>query len=231
MGTFDTVTFEATPAAGLVSARVGRPPDARWGYVLAHGAGAGMHHAFMEATAVRLHAHGVATFRYQFAYVERGGRRPDPRPVLLHTVRSAVDAARRHLPDLPLVAGGKSMGGRMTSLAQSEEPLPGIRGIAFLGFPLHPPRRPAVDRAEHLERVDLPLLFVQGTRDELADLTLLTPILDGLAPRATLHVVEGADHGFHVLKRSGRTDEEVLDELTGVLDGWARSRVLAVRDQ
>lgn len=224
MATFEPLTFDGPDDSGPLSALLGRPADARWGYVLAHGAGAGMHHAFMAALAGRLHASGVATFRYQFGYMEAGRRRPDPRPRLLRTVRRAVEEARRRLGDLPLVAGGKSMGGRMTSMADAEEPLD-VAGLAFVGFPLHPPRKPGTDRAAHLADVSRPMLFLQGTRDDLAHLDLLTPILEGLGARATLHVVDGADHGFHVLKRSGRTDDEVLDELAETLDRWTTTRL------
>lgn len=230
MTTFEPVTFDGPDDAGPLSALVGRPHRARFGYVLAHGAGAGMHHAFMASIATCLHARAVATFRYQFAYVEAGRRRPDPRPRLIRTVRRAVEAARHHLPGLPLVAGGKSMGGRMTSMADAETPLEGVAGLAFLGFPLHPPRKPGTERAAHLADVSRPMLFLQGTRDDLAHLDLLTPILEGLGARATLHVVEGADHGFHVLKRSGRTDDEVLDELVDGLDRWA-TRLPEIRRQ
>ncbi len=215
--------FQATSSSGDVSALLVRPGDARSLLVLAHGAGAGMRHAFMEAIVERLAAIGVATFRYQFPYMERGGRRPSPRPVLLATVRSAASAASECAPDLPLLAGGKSMGGRMTSLAASQAPLLGLRGIVFFGFPLHAGGKPSTERAEHLKRVAAPMLFLQGTRDSLADLDLLRPVCTGLGERATLKVIEGGDHSFHVLKRSGRTDAEVLDELAGSLDSWSRT--------
>ena len=179
-----------------------------------------MRHRFMEAAAERLADRGVATFRYQFPYMEKGSRRPDYRPVLLKTVRSAVAAASDIAGGLPLFAGGKSMGGRMTSMAAAGEPLAGLRGIVFFCFPLHPVGKPGVDRADHLGDVTLPMLFLQGTRDKLAPLDLLVPVCEGLGERATLHVVEGADHGFHVLKRSGRTDEEVLDELVDSTRAW-----------
>jgi len=199
-----------------------RPSGARLLYVLAHGAGAGMRHAFMEAMAEALAAEGVATFRYQFPYTQAGRSRPD-RPATLHaTVRAAAAAAQEAAPDLPLVAGGKSMGGRMTTQAQADAPLPGVRGIALLGFPLHPAGAPSVKRAEHLPRIAVPLLFLQGTRDDLADLSLLRPIVDKL-PRAHLRIVDGADHSFHVLKRSGRTDPEVLRELAHALADWGSS--------
>jgi len=215
------ITFEASRSAGEVSALVMRPDGARWMLVLGHGAGAGMRHHFMEDAAQALAAHGIGTFRYQFPYLEQGSRRIDPQPILLATVRSAVAAARAAAADLPLLAGGKSMGGRMTSLAASKEPLEGVRGIAFLGFPLHPAGEPGTQRGEHLAAVSIPMLFLQGTRDKLADLDLLRPVVEGLGPRATLHVVEGADHGFDVLKRSGRTATEVLEELARTTAAWA----------
>jgi uncharacterized protein len=208
---------------GSVSGLLLRPPGAWALYVLAHGAGAGMRHRFMESVAAALAARGLATLRYQFPYVEAGGRRPDPPGVLEATVRAAVSAAREHAPELPVVAGGKSLGGRMTSNAMAHRPLDGVRGLVFLGFPLHPPKRLAVTRAEHLGRVSVPMLFLQGTRDDLADLGLMTSVSAGLGPSATLHVVEGADHSFGVLKRSGRTEAEVMDELALTITEWVRS--------
>jgi predicted alpha/beta-hydrolase family hydrolase len=195
-------------------------PEGAWAlYVFAHGAGAGMEHAFMTAMSQALHAEGIATLRYEFPYMEEGKRRIDPPAVLHARVREAVQAGAAQ--GLPLFAGGKSMGGRMTSQAQALEPLPGVRGLAFIGFPLHPSKQPGTKRAEHLSQVRVPMLFLQGTRDELADLSLLQPIVAGL-PTATLHIVEGADHSFHVLKRSGRTDADVLRELARTLAEWAR---------
>ncbi|HEX7078448.1 MAG TPA: alpha/beta family hydrolase [Candidatus Eisenbacteria bacterium] len=193
-------------------------------YVLAHGAGAGMRHPFMESIARRLAEQGIGTLRYQFPYTEQGGRRPDPEPLLLATVRAAVAAGREAAGGLPLMAGGKSMGGRMTSRAAAAEPLEGVAGLVFLGFPLHPAGRPGVSRADHLARVDLPMLFLQGTRDTLADLALLGPVVERLGERATLRVIEHADHSFHVLKRSGRTDVEVMDELAQAMDEWRERR-------
>jgi predicted alpha/beta-hydrolase family hydrolase len=204
-------------------------PERAWAlYVFAHGAGAGMKHPFMQAMADALAAEGIASLRYDFPYTAQGKRRIDP-PAVLHTaVREAV--ARAAEQKLPLFAGGKSMGGRMTSQAQALQPLPGVRGLAFVGFPLHPARRastnsgetarPSTERADHLRGVGVPMLFLQGTRDDLADLSLLTPIVEAL-PNATLHVVDGADHSFHVLKRSGRTDAEVLRELAQSFAAWA----------
>ncbi len=208
--------------AGEVSALLVRPPAAHTLLVLAHGAGAGMRHAFMEAIAAHLAGDGVATFRYQFPYTERGRRSPDTKPVLLSTVRCAVAAAAAAAPDLPLLAGGKSMGGRMTSLAAALSGLRSVRGLVFLGFPLHGAGQPpSIERAAHLTEVTQPMLFCQGTRDDLADLDLMRGVCDGLGSRATLHVVEGADHSFHVLKRSGRTDAAVLAELSSTVAAWA----------
>jgi len=204
-----------------VTALLLRPRAAKCLLVFAHGAGAGMRHAFMEAAALRLAERGVATFRYQFPYMEAGRRSPSPRGVLLATVRSAVDAATQAAPELPLLAGGKSMGGRMTSLAASETALPGVRGLAFFGFPLHAAGKRSSERGAHLDEVGVPMLFLQGTRDSLADLALLAPLCGELGARATLHVVEGGDHSFHVLKRSGRNDEEVFDELADRVSSWA----------
>lgn len=198
-----------------------RPADADALLVLAHGAGAGMHHPFMEALSGGLAAARFAVFRYQFPYMEQRSRRPDARPVLLATVRAAVAAAAASAPDLPVIAGGRSMGGRMTSLAASEEAIAGLRGIVFFGFPLHPAGRPSAARAEHLDAVGVPMLFLQGTRDRLAGLELLRPVCARLGSRARLHVVEGADHSFHVLKRSGRTGEDVLAELVATTRAWA----------
>lgn len=198
-----------------------RPRDAGALLVLAHGAGAGMDHRFMEALATRLGAGGIATLRYQFPYMAEGRKRPDPPRRATAAVRAAVAAARREAGDLPLFAGGKSFGGRMTSTTAAEEALEGVRGLAFFGFPLHAPGREGTERAAHLAGVDVPMLFLQGTRDRLANLDLIRPVVDGLGERGTLHVIEGADHGFHVLKRSGRTGEQVLDELAAAFADWA----------
>jgi uncharacterized protein len=188
--------------------------------VLAHGAGAGMNHTFMSAIANQLAENNVATFRYQFPYMEHRRGVPDKQPLLTATVAAAVRTAAQLAPDLPLFAGGKSMGGRMTSLSASEQKLEAVRGLIFFGFPLHPPKRPSTKRAEHLQLVKLPMLFLQGTRDDLADLTLLRPICESLGPRTTLHIIEGADHAFHVLKRSGNTDSQVLAELSSTVKAW-----------
>jgi predicted alpha/beta-hydrolase family hydrolase len=206
--------------AGQVSGLLARPDDAQALYVLAHGAGAGMRHPFLERMAERLGDHAIATLRYQFPYMERRARRPDTPVVAERTVRAAVREAARAAPGLPLVAGGKSFGGRMTSAAQANEPLAGVRGLVFLGFPLHPPGRPGTARAEHLFRIHVPMLFLQGTRDEFADLELLRPVIERLGERATLALVEGGDHSFHVLKRTGRTDAAVFDELVGTIARW-----------
>jgi hypothetical protein len=203
-----------------VSALLDRPQAAHALLVLAHGAGAGMEHPSMHSIASGLANRGIATLRYQFHYMEQNSRRPDP-PALCHaTVRAAVAAAAQLAPDLPLVAGGRSFGGRMTSQAQAQAPLPGIRGLVFLGFPLHPGGRPGVERARHLQDIQLPMIFIQGTRDALADLALLEPIVARLSTRATLHRLQDADHAFHVPARSGRRDSDVQQELLDVLGGW-----------
>src|SRR6266571_6637717 len=206
---------------GEVSALLCRPAKARWLLVLAHGAGAGMSHAFMEKLAGELTGVGVATFRYQFPYMEERRRVPDAPTLLTATVVAAVRTAVEAAPGLPLLAGGKSMGGRMTSQAAAQHRLDGVRGLVFFGFPLHPPKQPGTKRAEHLAKVTMPMLFLQGTRDALADLKLLRPVSAKLGSRATLHVIEKADHSFHVLKSSGRSDAEVLRELAETVVSWA----------
>lgn len=198
-----------------------RPPQAALGYVLAHGAGAGMRHPFLETMAQRLAGLGVATFRYQFPYMEAKKGRPDSPEVAAATVRAAVAEASKQLDALPLVAGGKSFGGRMTSTAAAEAPLGGVRGLAFLGFPLHPPGKPGTSRADHLDRVTVPMLFLQGTRDEFAEPSLLKQVIQRLGRRATLHLVEDGSHSFAVPKRTGRTRDEVMDELAETLSSWA----------
>lgn len=214
------VRFVASASSGEVSATFERPPGAEHALVLAHGAGAGMRHPFLNALTGRLVERGVAVFRYQFPYMEQGSRRPNPAPILQATVRAAIGTAREVAGDLPLFAGGKSMGGRMTSLALSHEADPAVCGIVFFGFPLHPAGRESSERGVHLAEVSVPLLFLQGTRDALADLERLTPLVEGLGASSTLRIVEGADHSFHVLKRSGRSDEEVLDELADATRVW-----------
>lgn len=183
-----------------------------------------MRHSFLEAVAEGLGGVGVATLRYEFPYMAAGSRRPDPAAVCEATVREAVEHAARVAGDLPLFAGGKSMGGRMTTQAAARAALPGVRGLVLLGFPLHPPRRPATTRGQHLAAVPHPMLLLQGTRDDLADLSLLAPLLTPLGSRATLHVVDGADHSFHVLRRSGRTDADALAELVRVAADWIGAR-------
>jgi predicted alpha/beta-hydrolase family hydrolase len=211
----------AVGSAGNVSTLLMRPKNARACYVFAHGAGAGMRHASMETIATGLAERGIATLRYQFPYMEKGGKRPDP-PALAHaTVRAAVAEAARSCTGMQLIAGGKSFGGRMTSQAQAKAPLDGVKGLAFFGFPLHPAGKPSADRAEHLADVKIPMLFLQGTRDTLAELSLLKPVVKGLGGRATLHLAEGADHSFHVLKSSGRNDGEVLAEILDAFAAWA----------
>jgi predicted alpha/beta-hydrolase family hydrolase len=199
-----------------------RPEGAFCLYVLAHGAGAGMRHPFLEWLADALASEEVATLRYEFPYMEHGHRRIDPAPALHARVREAVAAAAKE--GLPLFAGGKSMGGRMTSQAQAITPLPDVRGLAFVGFPLHPAAKRDTVRAAHLREVRVPMLFLQGTRDDLADLALLRPIVEGLR-EATLHVIDDADHSFHVRKKSGRTDPEVIVELARTFARWAQRTI------
>lgn len=207
-------------SANAVSALLLRPPAAQACFVFAHGAGAGMTHAFMEQVAVGLCGRGVATLRYQFPYMEKGSKRPDA-PALAHaTVRAAVSEAARRCPGLALIAGGKSFGGRMTSQAQATAPLAGVRGLAFLGFPLHPAGKPSDARAKHLGDIHVPMLLIQGTRDKLAELPLLEPLVKRLGASASLHQVAEADHSFHVLARSGRNDREVMGEVVDALSAW-----------
>ena len=207
-------------ASHRVSALLLLPPAARACFVMAHGAGAGMQHPSMETLATELHTLKIATLRYQFPYMESGSRRPD-KPALCHaTVRAAVAEATRLAPDLPLIAGGRSFGGRMTSQAQALSPLPGVRGLAFLAFPLHPADRPSNERAEHLFEVKIPMLFLQGTRDALAELQTLQDVVKQLGKRATLKLLEDADHSFHVPARTGRKDPQVRSELLQALVDW-----------
>jgi len=205
---------------GTVSAILTQPDNARACYVLAHGAGADMRHAFMEKAAAGLAERGIATLRFNFPYMENKQRRPDPPAVAHAAIRAAVEEAGRLCPGLKLVAGGKSFGGRMTSQAQSKAPLPGVKGLAFLGFPLHADKKPSTERAEHLAHVGIPMLFLQGTRDGLADLGLLRPVVAALGAKATLHELEGGDHSFAVLKKSGRTNEQALAEVLDTLAVW-----------
>jgi predicted alpha/beta-hydrolase family hydrolase len=206
--------------AGRVSGLLCAPPGAHAAYVLAHGAGAGMTHPFFGAVAEGLAERGIATMRYQFPSMERGSKRPDAPRVAQATVRAAVERAAQALPGVPLVAGGKSFGGRMTSQAQAKAPLPSVKGLAFLGFPLHPPGQPSDERARHLVDVRLPMLFLQGTRDDLAELALLRAVIERLGARATLEVFDDADHSFHVRAKSGRNDAQVLNALLDALAHW-----------
>jgi uncharacterized protein len=209
---------------GELPALLLQPAGAQWLYLLAHGAGAGMRHRFMTDVARRLATRGIATLRYEFPYMTAGGRAPDPAPRLEACVRDVAAFAATEFPESRVAAGGKSMGGRMTSQAQSVAPLPGVECIVFIGFPLHPAGRPATTRSEHLRAVEVPMLFLQGTRDALAELALLEPICTDLGAPATLHIIDGADHGFAVLKRSGRTGDNVLDEIADVTADWLNAR-------
>jgi uncharacterized protein len=206
--------------ANEVSALLLRPPDARACFVFAHGAGAGMTHDFMVKIAAALYDRGIATLRYQFPYMEKGSKRPDAPAIAHAAVRAAVAGAARCCPGVVLIAGGKSFGGRMTSQAQAIAPLAGVHGLAFLGFPLHPAGKPSDTRAQHLSDVHVPMLFVQGTRDKLAELPLLEPIVKRLGKSASLHLVAEADHSFHVLARSGRNDRGVMSEILDTLSAW-----------
>jgi hypothetical protein len=210
-----------TGSHGAVSALLTRPPRAKACFVFAHGAGAGMAHPFMASVAAGLGERGIATLRYQFSYMEKGSTRPDAPAVAHVAVRAAVAEAARCCPGLPLIAGGKSFGGRMTSQAQAASPLEGVQGLAFFGFPLHPAGKPSSDRAKHLGDIRIPMLFLQGSRDSLAELSLLEPVVKGLKRRAMLHVVKDADHSFHVPVRSGRKDSDVMAEILDVFATWA----------
>ncbi len=216
-----TSEHRITVGDGTVSSLLDAPANPTFAYVLAHGAGAGMRHPFLASVASRLLARGAATLRYQFPYMEGKRGRVDTPDVACAAVRAAVDKAAALLPGVPLVAGGKSFGGRMTSEAESRGHLPSVCGLAFLGFPLHPPAKPGVTRAEHLARVHVPMLFLQGTRDEFATLELLEGVVRGLAPRATLELFDDGDHSFAVRKSSGRTNAQVLDALCDALVAWA----------
>jgi predicted alpha/beta-hydrolase family hydrolase len=219
------LSVHVSGAVGDVSAFLLRPPNAWMLYVLAHGAGSGMRHAFLDNVSAALAAQGVATFRYQFPYLEAGRRRPDPPSVLEATVRAAVFKAGEIVPELPVVAGGKSLGGRMTSSAAAAGALDGVRGLAFLGFPLHPPGQPGISRADHLDHVHLPMLFLQGTRDTFARVDLITAVCRRLGPQATLHMLDGADHSFGVLKRAARTPGQVMEWLASTVASWARDLI------
>lgn len=214
--------FEAQPGRE-VSALLVTPPKPKILLVLGHGAGAGMNHPFMASLADALALADVASFRYQFPYMEEGRHVPDRPPVLTATVAAAVRAASQAAPKLPVFAGGKSMGGRMTAQAAAQGLLPDVRGLVFFGFPLHQPNRPDTKRAEHLAEVKIPMLFLQGTRDTLADLKLLRPIVKTLSKRATLHIIDTADHSFHVLKSTKKTDAEILQELAATAANWMQA--------
>jgi predicted alpha/beta-hydrolase family hydrolase len=207
-------------SAGTVSALLTVPTHPRAGFVFAHGAGAGMTHPFMAAVASGLAERHVATLRYQFPYMQKGSKRPDPPGIAQAAVRAAVAAAAQACPGLPLIAGGKSFGGRMTSQAQAKAPLADVAGLAFFGFPLHPAGKPSAERADHLADVKIPMLFLQGTNDKLAEFELLRPVVKKLGARATLHPVEAADHSFHVPARSGRKDAEVMSEVLDAFVAW-----------
>lgn len=224
MPTRSETTSITLPDGGQISGLLQVPANAEACYVLAHGAGAGMAHAFMSAIAQGLADRGIATLRFNFPFMEQGSKRPDSPAVAHSAIRAAVAEAARQLPKLPLFAGGKSFGGRMTTQAQAAEPLPGVAGIALIGFPLQPAGKPSTDRAAHLADVKVPMLFLQGTRDALADLDLITQTTASLGKLATLHVVEGADHAFHVLVRSGRNDTQVLEELLDRMARWMKRR-------
>ncbi len=217
------IRFLASKSSGEVGAILVRPAGAHWLLVLAHGAGAGIGHPFMAGLAQSLANQRIASFRYQFPYMEQGKKAPDPQAILVRTVRSAVTAAHEHVGDLPLLVGGKSLGGRMTSTAISEEAMPNVHGIVFFGFPLHAPGKPSSERGEHLLNIRLPMLFLQGTRDTFADLALLRSLYDRLRVQEStrLCLIDDADHSFHVPKRSGRTDEEILMDLGRFVADWA----------
>ncbi|HEU4928504.1 MAG TPA: alpha/beta family hydrolase [Candidatus Krumholzibacteria bacterium] len=218
--------MHVSDGAGDVSALIATPRDAWAAFVFAHGAGANMHHKFLEETSAVLFDAGVATFRYNFPYMEgRRQGRPDSPARLELTVEAAVREAKAEFGELPLFAGGKSLGGRMTSQAASRSELPGVRGLIFLGFPLHPHKSPSTARAAHLDRVNLPMLFVQGTRDNLADITLMRAMCSSLGSRATLHIIDHGDHSLAVLKHAGRTAVDVMKELCDAITTWMR-RVL-----
>jgi predicted alpha/beta-hydrolase family hydrolase len=221
--TSQTLTLQL-PSGGSVAALLDQPDHPSSCFVLAHGSGAGMQHPFLAALAAGLRDQGVAVLRYQFPFMQEGSHRPDPPAVAQAAVRAAVAEAARRFPGLPLFAGGKSFGARMSSQAQAAEPLAGVRGLVFVGFPLHPDGKPGTERAKHLAQVHMPMLFLQGTRDALADLGLVREVVQPLGARATLHVVEGADHAFHVLVRSGRTNEQVLAELVATAAAWMRGQ-------
>ena len=219
------VQFIASIKAGAVSGLLLKPQNAKALLVLAHGAGAGMRHRFMTETSAKLAERGVATLRYQFPYMEKRKKRPDAESMLTDTVRAAITAAKKLAGDLPLFAGGKSMGGRMTSLAAAKEPLDGVRGLIYFGFPLHAAGKPGAERGHHLTEIKLPMLFLQGSRDALAELKLLKPLCANTGKRAELFVIEGGDHSFHMLKSARRSDDEVLDDAVKKAAAWMVNNV------
>jgi uncharacterized protein len=214
------VKFFVSEKAGAVSGLLINPAGARTLLVMAHGAGAGMRQRFMEEVAAKFAKRGVATLRYQFPYMEKRTKRPDTEAVLTDTVRSAVATAKKHAGDLPIFAGGKSMGGRMTSLAAAKAPLDGVRGLIYFGFPLHAAGKPGAERGQHLADINIPMLFLQGSRDALADLKLLNPLCKKIGKDTELYIVQGGDHSFHVLKSTRRSDEDVLEEVVEKAAGW-----------
>lgn len=216
---FAELKFTATAEKGEVSATLLRPDDATYMLVLGHGASTSMHHATMRSIAEALAASGIATFRYNFPYSERGGGR-DSQAVCVETVRSAVNAAHNAARDLTLLAGGHSFGGRMTSTAQAEVPLAEVKGLVLFSFPLHLPDRPDIKRAEHLTDITVPMLFLSGTRDKLAHLELLKPTIGNLSKRAALHLIDTADHGYKILKRTRISGENVFAELGRKINEW-----------
>jgi predicted alpha/beta-hydrolase family hydrolase len=224
MSTRPTSLAIALPSGATVSGLLQKPAGAKACYVFAHGAGADMNHAFMASMAQGLAERGIASLRFNFPFMEQGSKRPDAPAVAHAAIRAAVAEAARHLPGVPLFAGGKSYGGRMSTQAQAAEPLPGVKGLVLVGFPLHPAGKPSTGRAAHLAGVKLPMLFLQGTRDALADVDLITQATASLGKKATLHIVDGADHTFHVLVRSGRTDAQVQDELLDTMAAWMTQR-------
>ena len=214
------IPFVAGEKTGVVSGLLLKPAHARALLIFAHGAGAGMRHRFMEDAAVKLAERAIATWRYQFPYTEKRIKRPDSEAVLIDTVRAAVATAKKYAGDLPLFAGGKSMGGRMTSLAAAKEPLVGVRGLVYFGFPLHAMGKPSADRGAHLATINIPMLFLQGSRDGLADLKLLKPLCKKLGSNSELFVIEGGDHSFHMLKSASQTDDQVLSEMADKAAQW-----------
>jgi uncharacterized protein len=216
------IKFFVNDKAGGVSGLLLEPRGARAFFLLAHGAGAGMRHKFMEEVAAKLADLNVATLRYQLPYMEKGTKRPDPQSVLTDSVRAAVAAAQKYAGELPLFAGGKSMGGRMTSLAAAQQPLDGVCGLIFFGFPLHAAGRPGAERGQHLAEIEIPMLFLQGSRDALAELKSLKPLCSKLGKRAELFIVDGGDHSFHMLKSAPRSDGEVLDDVVKKAAGWMK---------